>query len=58
MIRRVVVYGSVKALRAGALGKPSVNSANYSRVRQTRNLCDLPMGRLKRELYRVEDRTH
>ena len=57
MIRRVTVVGLVKAFRAEAIGKPSLNRANLSAVVDAK-LRDLPMGRLKRELYRVEDRTH
>ena len=47
----------VKAFRAGAVGKPSLNRANVSLVVDPK-LRDLPMSRLKRGLYRVEDRTH
>jgi len=47
----------VKAFRAGAAGKPSLNRATESRAVDAK-LRDLPMGRLKRGLYRVEDRTH
>ena len=57
MIRRVTVGGLVKAFRAGAIGKPSLNRANMSQVVDAK-LRDLLMGRLKRGLYRVEDRTH
>ena len=57
MIRRVTVRGLVKAFRAGAVGKPSLNRALKSAVVDAK-LRDLPMSRLKRELYRVEDRTH
>ena len=60
MIRRVTVVGSVKALRAEALGKPRLNRATVfdrSAVVDAKP-GDLPMDRLKRELYRVEDRTH
>ena len=57
MIRRVTVVGLVKAFRAEAIGKPSLNRANLSAVVDAK-LRDLPMGRLKRELYLVEDRTH
>ena len=58
MIRRVSVNGSVKALRAEASGKPSLNRAtNWSLVLDAK-LHDLPMSRLNRGLYRVEDRTH
>ena len=57
MIRRVTVCGTVKALRAGAIGKPSLNRANMSLVVDAKP-GDLPMDRLKRGLYRVEDRTH
>jgi hypothetical protein len=57
MIRRVTVVGLVKAFRAEAVGKPSVNSATLSAVVDAK-LRDLPMGRLKRGLYCVEDRTH
>jgi hypothetical protein len=48
--------GLVKAFRAGALGKPSLNRANCRGGR--RETGDLPMSRLKRGLYCVEDRTH
>jgi hypothetical protein len=47
----------VKALRAEARGKPSLNRANTSLVVDAKP-GDLPMSRLKRELYCVEDRTH
>ena len=47
----------VKAFRAGAVGKPSLTRANVSLVVDPK-LRDLPMSRLKRGLYRVEDRTH
>jgi len=47
----------VKAFRAGATGKPSLNRANRSSVVDAK-LRELPMSRLKRGLYRVEDRTH
>jgi hypothetical protein len=57
MIRRVTVSGMVKAFRAGAVGKPSLNRANKSLAVDAK-LRELPMGRLKRGLYRVEDRTH
>ncbi len=57
MIRRVTVVGLVKAFRAGAVGKPSLNRAITSAVVDAKP-GDLPMSRLKRELYRVEDRTH
>ena len=57
MIRRVTVVGLVKAFRAGAVGKPSLNRATLSLAVDAK-LRDLPMSRLKRELYRVEDRTH
>ncbi len=57
MIRRVTVSGLVKVLRTEAAGKPSLNRAKLSLVVDAK-LRDLPMGRLKRELYRVEDRTH
>ena len=57
MIRRVTVSGLVKALRAEAIGKPSLNRANWSLVVDAK-LRELPMSRLKRGLYRVEDRTH
>ena len=57
MIRRVTVVGSVKALRAEARGKPSLNRATLSPVVDAK-LRELPMSRLKRGLYRVEDRTH
>ena len=57
MIRRVTVSGSVKDLRSVAIGKPSLNRAKLSLVVDAK-LGDLPMSRLKRELYRVEDRTH
>jgi hypothetical protein len=63
MIRRVTVGGLVKAFRAGAIGKPSLNRAGTTRKSGRSSavdakLRDLPMSRLKRELYRVEDRTH
>ena len=48
---------SVKAFRAGAIGKPSLNRATQS-LAVDANLRDLPMSRLNRGLYRVEDRTH
>jgi hypothetical protein len=57
MIRRVTVSGVVKALRAEAEGKPSLNRAILSLVVDPK-LRELPMSRLKRGLYRVEDRTH
>ena len=57
MIRRVTVVGLVKVFRTEAVGKPSVNSAKLSAVVDAK-LGDLPMGRVKRGLYRVEDRTH
>ncbi len=57
MIRRVTVSGLVKAFRVEAVGKPSLNRAILSLVVDAK-LRDLPMGRLKRGLYRVEDRTH
>ncbi len=57
MIRRVTVDGVVKTLRVEAQGKPSLNRANLSSVVDAK-LRELPMGRLKRGLYRVEDRTH
>ena len=47
----------VKGLRPGARGKPSLNRALKSLVVDAKP-GDLPMSRLKRELYRVEDRTH
>ena len=47
----------VKAFRAGAIGKPSLNRAILS-LAVDANLRELPMSRLKRGLYRVEDRTH
>jgi hypothetical protein len=47
----------VKALRAEARGKPSLNRANWSRAVDAK-LRDLPMSRLKRGLNCVEDRTH
>ncbi len=57
MIRRVTVVGLVKALRAEDIGKPSLNRATLSAAVDAK-LRDLPMGRLKRGLNRVEDRTH
>ena len=57
MTRRVAVYGEAKALRAVTEGKPSVNSATWALVVDAKP-GDLSMVRLKRELYRVEDRTH
>ena len=57
MIRRVVVCSKVKVLRTGALGKPSVNSAIKLHAADAKP-GDLPMSRLKRGLYCVEDRTH
>ena len=57
MIRRVSVSGSVKVLRTEASGKPSLNRAIKSMVVDAK-LRDLPMSRLNRGLYRVEDRTH
>ena len=51
----------VKALRAVALGKPSLNRATVSNDRSAvvdAKPGDLPMSRVKRGLYRVEDRTH
>ena len=57
MIRRVTVGSLVKAFRAGAIGKPSLNRANLLPVVDPK-LRDLPMSRLKRGLYCVEDRTH
>ena len=57
MIRRVSVSGLVKILRIEAKGKPSLNRATQSAVVDAK-LRDLPMSRLKRGLYRVEDRTH
>ncbi len=57
MIRRVTVSGPVKALRAEAIGKPSLNRATLSLVVDAK-LHELPMSRLNRGLYRVEDRTH
>jgi hypothetical protein len=57
MIRRVTVSGQVKALRAEAIGKPSLNRAIMSLVVDAK-LHELPMSRLNRGLYRVEDRTH
>ncbi len=57
MIRRVTVSGVVKAFRAGAIGKPSLKWATRSLVVDAK-LRELPMSRLNRGLYRVEDRTH
>ncbi len=57
MIRRVTVGSKVKVLRTEAIGKPSLNRATRLPVVDPK-LRDLPMSRLKRELYRVEDRTH
>ena len=56
MIRRVTVYGLVKSLRDEAIGKPSLNRALVMGVDAKPG--DLPMGRLKRGLNCVEDRTH
>jgi len=56
MIRRVTVRGQVKAFRAEAVGKPSLNRANKSRAVGAK-LRDLPMSRMKRGLYCVEVRT-
>ena len=47
----------VKALRAEALGKPSLNRATMSAVVDAKP-GDLPMSRVKRGLYCVEARTH
>jgi len=47
MDRRVGLYGKVKPYRGGAVAKASVKCATMSRAGQTRNPCDLPMGRLK-----------
>jgi hypothetical protein len=58
MIRRVTVSGPVKALRAEAIGKPSLNRAIQSSLVVDAKLHELPMSRLNRGLYRVEDRTH
>ena len=57
MIRRVTVVGVVKAFRAEAVGKPSLNRATLSAVVDAK-LRDLPMGRVKRGLNCVEARTH
>ena len=57
MIRRVTVIGLVKILRIEAIGKPSLNRATMSTVVDAK-LRDLPMGRVKRGLNRVEARTH
>jgi hypothetical protein len=57
MIRRVTVSGLVKALRAVAEGKPSLNRAIVSLVVDAK-LHELPMSRLNRGSNRVEDRTH
>ena len=57
MIRRVTVDGAVKILRIEARGKPSLNRAPMSSVVDAK-LRELPMSRLNRGLYRVEDRTH
>ena len=57
MIRRVTFGGTVKAFQAGAIGKPSVNSATMSPGVDAK-LRELPMGRVKRGLYHVEARTH
>ena len=56
MIRRVTVSGVVKAFRAEAPGKPSLNRAKLSLAVDAK-LRELPMSRLKRGLYHVEDRT-
>ena len=47
----------VKTFRVGAIGKPSLNRAPES-LAVDANLRELPMSRLNRGLYRVEDRTH
>ena len=57
MIRRVTFSGPVKVLRTGAIGKPSLNRANLS-LGVDAKLRELPMDRMKRGLYCVEDRTH
>ena len=57
MTRRVTVVGSVKAFRAEAKGKPSLNRAILSAAVDAKP-GDLRMGRLKRGSDRVEDRTH
>ena len=57
MIRRVTVSGVVKIFRIEAPGKPSLNRALRSLVVDAK-LRELPMSRLNRGLYRVEDRTH
>jgi hypothetical protein len=63
MIRRVTVCGLVNPLSGGAIGKPSLNRASTIRkngrsLAVDANLRELPMSRLNRGLYRVEDRTH
>ena len=50
--------GLVKALRAEASGKPSLNRATIVVAVVDAKPGDLPMSRLKRGLYCVEDRTH
>ena len=58
MIRRVSVSGLVKVFRVEAKGKPSLNRATYWSLVVDAKLHELPMSRLNRGLYRVEDRTH
>ena len=57
MIRRLTVTSQVKGLCPEAEGKPMLNRANMAQVVDAK-LRDLPMSRLKRGLYCVEDRTH
>ena len=57
MIRRVTVCSLVKSFRDEAIGKPSLNRATVLRAVDAKP-SDLPMSRLKRGLYCVEDRTH
>ena len=47
MIRRLTFIGTVKAIRAEAIGKPSLNRATKS-MEVDAKPGDLPMGRLKR----------
>ena len=49
--------GPVNPFRGGAIGKPSLKWATQSLVVDAK-LHELPMSRLNRGLYRVEDRTH
>ncbi len=57
MIRRVTVGSVVKSFRDEAVGKPSLNRANLLSVVDAKP-SELPMSRLKRGLYCVDDRTH